>query len=379
MRLSVVMRLPVLTLLAFLLAAASPLRAAAQDAPAPPDSAGSGATAESPDVAAPAEPGAAPEAAPVAADDDGGWNFDDEDEEARALTTVEIVKPQIVDIVAFAGLMVLCMISFFKKSEKLKIATLVYTLVFLGFLRSQLYSVVNIFGLMTLSLPIFSHAIFTYMFWGVTLGTTVVWGRLYCGRLCAYGALTQLMDIFVPKSWQLKIPVKVEQNAYYFKYALLAFVIVYYFATKDILISRWVEPFWMFGALANFSAFTSVPGAWVLWGLLAVLLLASIVVKNLYCRFICPVGTFLGIISSVTTIFRIKRWSECKTCKICEKACEWGAIQGPRIVRSECVRCDDCERIYDDTEKCVHHIVIRRKEEVLARQAAQAKAHPLPS
>ncbi|MEQ1897361.1 MAG: 4Fe-4S binding protein [Vicinamibacterales bacterium] len=373
------MRLPGLILLAFLLAATSPFRAAAEDAPAIP----AGAAAQFPDAAATAEavqPGAAaPVAAPAAGDDDGGWNFDDEEEEERALTTAEIVKPQIVDIVAFTGLMVLCMVSFFKKSEKLKVATLVYTLVFLGFLRSQLYSVVNIFGLMTLSLPIFSHSIFTYMFWGVTLGTTVVWGRIYCGRLCAYGALTQLMDTFVPQKWQLKIPVKVEQNAYYFKYALLAFVIVYYFATKDILISRWVEPFWMFGALANFSAFTAVPGAWLLWGMLVVLLLASIVVKNLYCRFICPVGTFLGIISSVTTIFRIKRWSECKTCKICEKACEWGAIQGPRIVRSECVRCDDCERIYDDELKCVHHIVIRRKEEVLARQAAQAKAHPLPS
>ncbi len=38
------------------------------------------------------------------------------------------------------------------------------------------------------------------------------------------------------------------------------------------------------------------------------------------------------------------------TCKICEKACEWGAIQGPKIIASECVRCDDCERIYADEQ-----------------------------
>ncbi len=48
------------------------------------------------------------------------------------------------------------------------------------------------------------------------------------------------------------------------------------------------------------------------------------------------------------TVFRIKRWSECNTCRICEKACEWGAIQGPKIIKTECVRCDDCERLYDD-------------------------------
>ena len=335
-------------------------------------------------TAHPAAPSAAEKTAPAPAagapaaakDNDNGWNFDDEDEEktAREQTLGEIVRPQLPDIAAFTGLLVLCLISFFKKSDALKIATLVYTLVFLGFLRSQLYSVVNIFGLITMNLPIFSNAIFTYMFWTATLGTTVIWGRLYCGRLCAFGALTQLMDRFVPKKWQLKIPVKVEQNAYYFKYALLVFVIGYYLTTHNILVSRYVEPFWMFGALANFSAFTAVPGAWLLWGMLAALLLASIVVRNLYCRFICPVGTFLGIISSITTIFRIKRWSECKSCTICERACEWGAIQGPRIIRSECVRCDDCERIYDDTKKCVHWIVIERKDVLLARAAARTAA-----
>ena len=45
----------------------------------------------------------------------------------------------------------------------------------------------------------------------------------------------------------------------------------------------------------------------------------------------------LGLLSGLT-VFRIKRWSECKTCKICEKTCEWGAIRGPIIVKSECVR-----------------------------------------
>lgn len=320
-------------------------------------------------------PAAGGEASGDGSAESGGWNFEDEEEEAaREQTLGEIVRPQIPDIVAFTGLMVLCLVSFFRRSQPLKIATLIYTLVFLGFMRSQLYSVVNIFGLITRNLPIFSHSIFTYMFWIATLGTTVVWGRLYCGRLCAFGALTQLMDTVVPNRWQFKIPPAVERNSFYFKYALLAFVIAYYLVTEDILVSRYVEPFWMFGALANFTAFTSVPGAWLLWGMLAALLVASIVVRNLYCRFVCPVGTFLGIISSVTTIFRIKRWSECRTCTICECACEWGAIQGPRIIRSECVRCDDCERLYDDKTKCVHWIVIERKDILAARAAARAAA-----
>jgi len=79
------------------------------------------------------------------------------------------------------------------------------------------------------------------------------------------------------------------------------------------------------------------------------------------------VGATLGILSKLT-IFRTKRWSERNTCKIC--ACEWGAIRGPQIVLTECVRCDDCERLYEDTKKCPHHLILIRKADILARRAA---------
>lgn len=303
------------------------------------------------------------------------WNFDDEEE--KEPTLAEAARPQLLDIGLFTGFMALSLAGFLRKSETTKVVTLVAALVFLGFMRSQLYSVVNLFGLMTASFPVFKYSIFTYLFWIFALGTTVIWGRLYCGRVCAFGALTQLMDNVLPHRWQLKIPQKVEQRAWIFKYALLAVVVVLYLVKHEsepainITISRYVEPFWMFGAITNFRSFLEQqPHAIALWIGLGVLLVATVFVRNLYCRFICPIGTFLGAISSVTTIFRIKRWAECKTCKICEKTCEWGAIQGPRIVRSECVRCDDCERLYMDQQKCVHWIVIRKKSEVLARQAA---------
>src|SRR5438552_18836129 len=106
-----------------------------------------------------------------------------------------------------------------------------------------------------------------------------------------------------------------------------------------------------------------------MWVPLGVLLVATVFVRNLYCRFLCPVGAFLGLLSNLT-VFRIKRWSECRTCTICEKACEWGAIEGPRIIMSECVRCDDCERLYMDQQKCPHWIIIRRKNELTARRSA---------
>jgi polyferredoxin len=111
--------------------------------------------------------------------------------------------------------------------------------------------------------------------------------------------------------------------------------------------------------------FTGLGNA-TMWILLGILLIATLVVRNLYCRFLCPVGAALGVIAKVTTILPISRWSECKSCKLCERACEWGAIQGPTIAKTECVRCDDCERIYRDKTACVHWLIITKKEKWVA-------------
>jgi polyferredoxin len=162
------------------------------------------------------------------------------------------------------------------------------------------------------------------------------------------------LDLIVPPKLRVEVPAKLEQRANTIKYGLLVAVLVYFVATRDVGVYRYVEPFWMFGLF----------GTTPMWIGLAVLLLATVFVRNLYCRFLCPVGALLGVISKLT-VFKIKRWSECNTCKICEKTCEWGAIRGPKIIEAECVRCDDCERLYLDQQKCPHWIILRRKGDKL--------------
>ena len=163
--------------------------------------------------------------------------------------------------------------------------------------------------------------------------------------------MTQLLDRIVPAKLRFEIPQRLDQRASTIKYVLLVAAVLYFLVTKDIFIYRYIEPFWMFTREASLA----------MWIGLGVLLVATVFVRNLYCRFLCPVGALLGVMSNLT-VFKIKRWSECKTCKICEKTCEWGAIRGPEIVESECVRCDDCERLYMDTKKCPHWIIILRKK-----------------
>ncbi len=263
----------------------------------------------------------------------------------------EILGPQALDLTLLAAFIVLALVSFFRKSVRLKYVALVAAVGYLGFYKSSLVSISDVFRLTDLSLPPFTYSLAWYLFTGFVVVSTVLWGRLYCGRICAFGALTQLMDAVLPKRIRVDVPPAIERRAIWIKYALLVALVVYYVATKDLARPvQYAEPFWMF------SLFGTTP----MWIGLGLLLLATVFVRNLYCRFLCPVGAALGIISSLT-VFRIKRWSECKTCKICEKTCEWGAIQGPKIIKAECVRCDDCERLYLDQQKCPHWIILKRK------------------
>ncbi len=270
-------------------------------------------------------------------------------------TWSDILRPQALDLLLLSAFIVLALVSFFRKSVRLKYVTLAVAVGYMGFAKSSLASISDVFRLRDMSLPPLKYSLAWYLFSGFVVVSTVLWGRLYCGRICAYGALTQLMDWAFPRRLRIEIPHKLEERAAWIKYGLLGAVLIYFLVTNDVVLPiRYTEPFWMF----------SLFGTTGMWIGLAVLLTATLFVRNLYCRFLCPVGAVLGIISNVT-VFKIKRWSECKTCKICEKTCEWGAIRGPEIVKSECVRCDDCERLYLDEKRCPHWIILKRKSDKL--------------
>ena len=259
----------------------------------------------------------------------------------------------VVDVAALGLVLAFAVFSFAKKSDRLKVVSLVLSVAYLGFVKASLVSVVDVFGATRWSLPAFRDAQAYYLLIGFTVVSTVLWGRLYCGRICAFGALTQLMDRVVPARYRVEPPAWLDRRLIYVKYVVLGAAVLYYLASGNTLVYRYIEPFWMF----------TLSGNAVMWTLLAVLLLATVFVRNLYCRYLCSVGAGLGLLSNLT-VFRIKRWGECQTCKLCEKTCEWGAIDGPKILVSECVRCDDCERLYADEETCPHWLI---KKHVAAR------------
>lgn len=355
------MRAPLAVAAALLLIVIGPGPARGQDAPAasPPAAADNGA----PGDAEPAPGGGAVEAAETAPDGAGNedlWDFADEEEAEPTL--LEHAADQAVDMALFAAFATLAMISFLRKSVALKYVTLVVCVLYMGVYKSQLMSIVNVFSVLDWNLPIFAYNLAFYLFAGFVLVTTVLWGRLYCGRICAFGAMTQLIDAVVPRRFQVEVPERFERYGGYVKYVILFGAVAGFLLTGQLQFYRYIEPFWFF----SFEAST------LLWLMVGALLVASIFVRNLYCRFLCPLGAAIGLVSALS-VFRIKRWSECSTCALCEKTCEWGAIRKRKIIMTECVRCDDCERLWADTQRCPHWLLEAK------RRARTAGGGPAPA
>ena len=165
-------------------------------------------------------------------------------------------------VVAFIAL---AFVSFFRKSKPLKYVTFVASVAYIGFYKSMLMSIVNVFGLFGGNLPILRYNLAWYLLAAVTLVSTVLWGRVYCGRICAFGALTQLLDAVVPARLRVQRAARARTARVVHQVrdpGLRARPTSS--ITKDPLIYPYIEPFWMFGIYGR-----SAP-MWIGLGLLLV-------------------------------------------------------------------------------------------------------------
>ena len=238
-----------------------------------------------------------------------------------------------IDVGVLLLLMVLVMTAFLRKSAKIRWVTLGFTLIYLGWMDGGFVSVSHITNFVKIGPSMFRSDLPQLLILVFTVVTTLFWGRVFCSSLCPFGALQDFIAHFTPKKFQKELPQKIHDLAIYIKYAVLAFLIVMALSFTNLSLFQYFEPF---GTIFYFSQ------SYLLWGILAAFIFATIVIPRFYCRYACPLGAALGVAALVSP-WRISRVPQCDVCKVCERSCPTGAIRGPEIDFKECVRCDICE------------------------------------
>jgi len=162
----------------------------------------------------------------------------------------------------------------------------------------------------------------------VPLILALFYGRIFCGYICPFGAIQEL--IFFPKL-QLKIPAGLRKFLNKFKYILLIYMIIRILVTREVILVSYT-PFKSLFTLGG------TPGTIIVTVITAIL---SIIVFRPFCRFVCPLGALLGLFSCLRKN-EIVSDSNCVQCGKCTEECLVDAVEDNEIDMKECIVCCQC-------------------------------------
>lgn len=237
-----------------------------------------------------------------------------------------------------------------------RIGFLTVTLVYLGWISNAQLSVVNLMALFGSLVSGFSWQAFlldplTFILWFAVAAALLFWGRgAYCGWLCPFGALQELLNQVARKLHipQWTLPWGLHERLWPLKYMIfLGLFGVSLTSIEQAERLAEVEPF-KTAIILNFVR------AWPFIAYVAALLIAGLFVERFFCRYLCPLGAALAIPARLRMFDWLKRYKECGSpCQTCAHQCPVQAIHPTgEINPNECINCLHCQVLYQSETTC---------------------------
>lgn len=213
----------------------------------------------------------------------------------------------------------LCLASYFalvNRSRRGLFLLAVASLIWFGFVRDgcvcpigATQNVVYALGDPTYAIPATIVLIFV-----LPLVFTLFFGRTFCAAVCPLGAIQEVVAVR-----SVRVPSWVDHALGVVPYLYLGAAVVFAVSGTAFVICRY-DPFVAMFRLSGDANMLVFGGC---------LLFLGLFVGRPYCRYLCPYGAILGVLS------RVAKWharippGECIQCRLCEDSCPYGAIQEP--------------------------------------------------
>ncbi|WP_196158296.1 transcriptional regulator NosR [Reinekea sp. G2M2-21] len=253
---------------------------------------------------------------------------------------------------------------------------LVYTVLFIGWYCAGQISIVNVFTFLNAFMTDFNWQIFLldpiiFIIWVAVAVTALMWGRgVFCGWLCPFGALQELINHFARKLHipQFELPFAVHERLWAIKYLVL--LALFGLSIQSLSLAEHyaeIEPF-----KTTFLLRFSREWGFVAWA--GLILFSNLFQRKTFCRYLCPLGAALSVPTNIKLFDWLKRRKECgQPCRVCANECEIQAIQPDGVINQrECHYCLDCQMTYFNEEKCPPLLLKAKKKKKNAVQIIDA-------
>jgi len=198
-----------------------------------------------------------------------------------------------------------------------------------GFLLNLQYSTEHIATLLSLQqFPFTLTAVFLLTFGLPVL--TVLLGNLYCGYICPFGALQELIGSLLSNRFKHPLDLATLQKARFIKYVMLFVLLTFFFISTDKT-TLTVDPLTSAFNLTSpqrVLTLLSRPAAL----LLIIALAGSLLYSRFWCRYLCPTGAFLALANAIAPLKRLlpaKKFGRCR----------FGLTPTDQ---ADCIHCDRC-------------------------------------
>lgn len=182
------------------------------------------------------------------------------------------------------------------------------------------------------------------------ISVSFIFGKAFCSWMCPIGFLSELIGDFGDKiakklfKKRIKMPKILDYPLRSLKYLLLAFFVysIFFAMTASSLKYFLDSPYNLVADVKMYLFFADISRFSLI--VIAVLFGLSIIFKNFWCRYLCPYGALLGIVSLLSPN-KIKRDPiSCIDCGLCNKACpSFIKVDSVKtVVSDECSTCMSC-------------------------------------
>ncbi len=172
---------------------------------------------------------------------------------------------------------------------------------------------------------------------------TILFGRFFCGWLCAFGSLNDFIYGISKKIFKFKFKVNKTADKYlkFIKYGVLLFGLVFLWNSKGNSLNS-LSPWEAFGQLKEFPGMLSAYA--VSFIVLLLVMTGAVFIERFFCRYLCPLGAVFTIVSKLS-FFRISKPTRgCGNCSLCSRKCSMGIelTKMEKVKSGECIYCLKC-------------------------------------